>query len=51
MEPLTYADLERIGKDSVRVSRSLQRDEFVYAIEFAPIGAYEEFRGTFGSAK
>jgi hypothetical protein len=45
MQPLTYADLERIGKDSVRVSRSLQSNEFVYAIEFAPIGAYEEFTG------
>ena len=45
MDPLDYEDLEKIGKDSVRISRSLQRGEFVYAIEFAPIGAYEEFIG------
>ena len=45
MEPLDYEDLEKVGKDSVRISRSLQRGEFVYAIEFAPIGAYEEFIG------
>ena len=43
MQPLDYEDLERIGKDSVRISRSLEGDEFVYAIEFAPIGAYEDF--------
>jgi hypothetical protein len=43
MQPLDYEDLERIGKDSVRITRSLEGDEFVYAIEFAPIGAYEDF--------
>lgn len=43
MQPLTYGDLEKIGKDSVRVSRSRQRGKFIYAIEFAPVGSYEEF--------
>ena len=43
MQPFDYEDLERIGKDSVRITRSLESNEFVYAIEFAPIGAYEDF--------
>ena len=47
MQPLTYGDLENIGKDCVRVSRSRQRGKFVYAIEFAPVGSYEEFLNYF----
>jgi hypothetical protein len=43
IEPLNYGDLEKIGKDSVRISRYRHGVEFVYAIEFAPIGAFEEF--------
>lgn len=43
LAPLTYEDLERIEKDSVRVSRFSQGKSVVYTIEFAPLGAYEKF--------
>ena len=43
MPPLNYSDLEKIGKDSVRVSRVRKGKEMFYAIEFAPVGAYEDF--------
>jgi hypothetical protein len=47
MPPLNYSDLEKIGKDSVRVSRVRKGEELVYAIEFAPIGSYEDFLNHF----
>jgi hypothetical protein len=38
--PFTYQDLERIGKDSVRVKKI---DSTNYAIEFTPIDSYDLF--------
>ena len=43
VSPLEYRDLLRIGKDSVRVTRVKTKGKFSYAIEFAPIGSYEDF--------
>ena len=40
--PYTYEDLERIGKDSVRVHR-LNDDNTLYELEFAPLDSYEAF--------
>lgn len=41
--PITYDDLRRIEKDSVRVFKQLNDDVVEYSIEFAAVGAYEEF--------
>ena len=43
MDLITYDDLLRIEKDAVRVLRQRQGDHFLYTIEFAPVGSYEEF--------
>jgi len=43
--PYVYEDLIRIGKDAVKVSRKNPVRHRSYAIEFAQIGAYEEFLG------
>lgn len=40
--PYSYSDLQLIGKDSVRVTRTPQGPA-AYEISLAPIGAYEEF--------
>jgi len=42
-KPFTYADLEKIGKDSVRVFRYGSKGKQEYRVEFAPLGSYEEF--------
>ena len=41
--PITYDDLLRIEKDSVRIIRQLINGVYEYSIEFSPVGAYEEF--------
>ena len=38
--PFTYQDLERIGKDSVRVSKL---DEANFTVEFTPVDSYDLF--------
>jgi hypothetical protein len=46
MTPITYNDLLRIQKDSVRVVKQQKGGKEIFAIEFAPIGSYEEFLET-----
>jgi hypothetical protein len=41
--PFTYLDLEKIGKDSVAITKSIENGESVYLITFSPIGSYEDF--------
>jgi len=43
MPPLTYQDLLRIQKDSVRVTKNAQGQGPRFEIEFAPVGSYEIF--------
>ena len=38
--PFTYEDLERVGKDSVKVNK-LSKDR--YSIEFMPLDSYSNF--------
>lgn len=43
-EPIEYADLQRIEKDSVIVKRlAKHRTGAKFGIEFAPVGSYEDF--------
>lgn len=42
-KPYTYDDLLSIGADSVRIRKKKADDGLKYSIEFARIGAYEEF--------
>jgi hypothetical protein len=42
-EAITYDDLLRIEKDSVRVVRQLNNGVYEYSIEFSAVGSYEEF--------
>ncbi len=39
----TYADLEKIGKDSVRIFRYSSEGKHQFRVEFAPLGSYEDF--------
>lgn len=41
--PFTYNDLEKVGRDSVRVERKQGDGKSHYEITFAPLGAYEDF--------
>ena len=41
-QPYTYEDLARVGKDSVSV-RKLDEAGTAYELDFAPLGAFEEF--------
>ena len=41
--PFTYSDLVKIGKDSVTITKSNEKGESVYSINFSPIGSYEDF--------
>jgi hypothetical protein len=43
--PYTYDDLARIGKDAVTVRR-LDQTGALFELEFAPLGAFEEFLET-----
>ena len=42
-KPITYSDLERIGKDAVRVVKRKQDSKTIYELEFSSIGSYEDF--------
>ena len=46
-DPITYEDLQRIGKDCVKVFRHKKGSKYEYAIEFAAIGEYEDFISVF----
>jgi len=41
--PFTYEDLERVGRDSVRVEKKLVDGEGYFEISFSALGSYEEF--------
>jgi hypothetical protein len=41
--PYAYADLLRIGKDAVMVTKLTDDQRTIYSLEFAPVGSYEDF--------
>ena len=45
--PITYKDLLRIQKDSVRVIKQREGGSEKFSIEFSPVGSYEEFISDF----
>jgi hypothetical protein len=47
LSPITYEDLFRIQKDSVRVVKQRVNGVDKFEIEFAPLGAFEEFISEF----
>lgn len=47
VDPIDYADLLRIQKDSVRIVKQSIDGVNKYSVEFAAIGAYEEFLSDF----
>jgi hypothetical protein len=42
-EPFTYADLQKVGRDSVIVIKDRTSSQLKYEIRFAELGSYEEF--------
>lgn len=42
-EPFTYADLQRVGRDSVIVIKDKSVSQLRYEIRFAELGSYEDF--------
>jgi hypothetical protein len=48
LEPITYEDLFKIQKDSVRITKYRIDGFEKFAVEFAPIGSYEDFISQFG---
>ena len=42
-EPFTYADLQKVGRDSVIVMKDRTSENLMYEIRFAELGSYEEF--------
>jgi hypothetical protein len=41
--PFKFSDLERIGKDSIRIEKLVAGRSVRYVATFAPLGSYEEF--------
>lgn len=42
-KPFTYEDLERVGRDSVKVIKDFTGAQKRYEIRFAELNSYEEF--------
>jgi len=49
-EPFTYADLQRVGRDSVIVIKDKSATQLRYEIRFAELGSYEDFIDQFATA-
>lgn len=45
--PFRYLDLERIGKDAIRIERIVVGRSVSYSASFAPLGSYEDFMDQF----
>ncbi len=42
-DPFTYADLEKVGRDSVMVVRQKSNESSRFEMRFAELGSYEDF--------